>query len=104
MRRAALLSLAVLCSCSFRTGYGLEDSGTATHDHQSEETAGQQASGREPEGTHHVHAAGEHSVCTEWLFTQPWASRGDWPRIARDSGILLGLSLAVRLAKRTNRR
>lgn|GEM_PF-1553560 len=102
MRPVALLALIAACSCSLRTWYG--DAGLQAPGHHHDEDARADAIQGGPGGEErHVHAAGERSECTAWLFTQPWVSAPDRVRVARDSLILLALAAVVRAMDRLRR-
>jgi len=47
------------------------------------------------ESTLHEHDAGQRNHGTEWLFNQPWAASFIWPKMARDTVILIVLAAAV---------
>lgn len=103
MKRVALAALlAGALSCAVR--YGIEGAPTAAGSGPADGAARSGGLELDPGAGHPGHRPGERSACTDWLFRQPWASRQDWPGVARDSAILLGLSLAAGLASRMRRR
>jgi|GEM_PF-1044562 len=57
------------------------------------ETAGEESI--ESESTLHVHDVGQRNHGTEWFFNQPWAAPFIWPKMIRDTVILIVLAAAV---------
>jgi len=49
----------------------------------------------ESESTLHEHDVGQRNHGTEWLFNQPWAAPFIWPKMIRDTVILILLAAAV---------
>jgi hypothetical protein len=96
----ACVAAALACGCALHQGYGSENPGQTSPEHpgESEEASGVNSSG------HHVHEEGERSECTDWLFTQPWASPAQWRRIAGDSLLLLGFAAVVGTVSRIPRK
>ncbi len=48
----------------------------------------------------HVHPPNERNHGTEWFFNQPWAAPFIWPKMIRDTLILIILATAITLLSR----
>lgn len=49
----------------------------------------------EDDGHLHEHGTGQRNHGTEWFFNQPWAATFIWPKMIRDTVILILLAAAV---------